>query len=167
MAEARNLVTYELAGLEANRLLLAAEPPPDIPLRPADLAVDLPAMIELCQISFALAREETACAEVMDIARHPGLGPPGVFVALDGGLMVGMVVGRIEMPAPGQGTRRAAVELMVVHPGYRRRGIGRALLGRLLTWLADRGVDRVVASTEDPVVAAILEGHGFQTNRDD
>lgn len=171
MAETEDLTTYELSGLEAGQAPLPNEPPAGIVLRPADLAVELPVMVELCRASFLLSPgggtdEEGAgaCAEVTGLLRHPGLAPPAALIALDGDLAVGLAVGRIEVPAAGEGARRAAVELLVVRPGYRRRGIGRALLGRLLAWLAARGVDAVVASTEDPIVAGILENHGFRAN---
>jgi GNAT superfamily N-acetyltransferase len=42
---------------------------------------------------------------------------------------------------------------MVVHPGFRRRGVGRALLARLERWAADLGSDRVWVATErEPAV---------------
>lgn len=172
MAELRELWTYELGGLTAGHLPLSPEPPPGIVLQlaksAADLAASLPAMVELCRVSFppAITEEAMACAEVADLVRHPGLAPPGALLAFDGDLAVGLALGRVEVPAAGEGSRRAAIELLAVRPGYRRRGIGRALLGQLLAWLAARGVDTVVASTDDPVVAAMLEGHGFRTKDD-
>jgi GNAT superfamily N-acetyltransferase len=174
MIDTGTLVTYQLDGLASGQVLPPATPPRGIALRPADLAADLPAMIELCSASFqatssaaatspvAADDEVAACAELAELLRHPGLAPPGAFLALDGDLAVGLGVGRVEVPARGDGSRRAAVELLAVRPGYRRRGIARALLGRLLAWLAARGVETVVASTGDPVAAAILEGHGFR-----
>lgn len=172
MAEPRELVTYELDGLQAGHLPRLPEPPPGIVLRlaksAADLAAALPAMVELCKVSFppAITEEAVACAEVADVVRHPGLAPPGALLAFDGDLVVGLALGRVEVPAAGEGSRQAAIELLAVRPGYRRRGIGRVLLGRLLAWLAARGVDTVVASTEDRVVAAMLEGHGFRAKDD-
>ncbi|MEJ2211805.1 MAG: GNAT family N-acetyltransferase [Anaerolineae bacterium] len=168
MSDTASLVSYQLDGLAPGRSPFPAAPPPGITLRRADLAADLPAMVELCRASFQAASsvagddEVAACAELADLLRHPGLAPPGAFLALDGDLFVGLGVGRVEVPARGEGTRRAAIELLAVRPGYRRRGLARALLGRLLAWLAARGVDTVVASTEDPVVAAMLERHGFR-----
>lgn len=168
MAETGELVTYEFSGLEAGQAPLPTEPPPGIVLRTADMVADLPAMIELCRASFVLAADKAvACGEVAGLVRHPGLAPPGVLLAFDGELAVGMVAGRIEVPAAGDGIRQAAVELLAVRPGYRRRGIGRALLGRLLAGLAERGVDTVVASTDDPIVGAMLESHGFRANTGD
>lgn len=178
MFEAGDLVSYELAGLEAGQLTLDADPPPGILLRLANsaagLEADLPALVELCEASLLPAAapvpagdEGLACAEVAGLARHPGLAPPGVLVAFDGPLAVGMAVGRVEMPAAAESTRRAAVELLVVRPGYRRRGIARALLGRLLAWLAERGVETVVATTDQPVVAAMLKRYGFRPSTAD
>jgi len=176
MTETGPLVTYQLDGLAPGQIPAPAVPPPGIVLQPADLAADLPAMVELCRAAFLPAPEQgaspapddgfAACDEVGELLRHPGLAPPGAFLALDGDLAVGLAVGRVEVPAAGDGSRRAAVELLAVRPGYRRRGIARALLGRLLAWLAARSVETVVASTEDPVVAAMLAGHGFRVKDD-
>lgn len=42
---------------------------------------------------------------------------------------------------------------MVVHPGFRRRGVGKALLARLERWSVDLGSDRVWVATErEPAV---------------
>ena len=169
MNDTRKLVAYELAGLGAGQ----GPPPPDLPpgivLRPANLPADLPAINTLYQIVFAPPAASAPDgdntenqAEVAGLIRHPGLAPPGIFLALHGELAVGLGIGRIEVPSAGDTTRRAAVELLAVRPAYRRRGIARALLRRLLSWLAERGVQTVLASTDDPIVAALLESHGFQ-----
>ncbi len=169
MNDTSKLVAYELVGLGTGQ----GPPPPDLPpgvvLRPANLVVDLPAIDELIRVAFATPpasaldgdRLENE-AEVAGLVRHPGLAPPGIFLALMGELAVGLGVARIEVPAAGDSTRRAAVELLAVRPDYRRRGIARALLRRLLGWLAERGVQSVLASTDDPIVAALLESHGFR-----
>jgi GNAT superfamily N-acetyltransferase len=171
MPDTRELVTYELAGLDAGQLPPPPDLPPGIALRPADLAADLPEIEALAQIAFSSPVTPAPTnggaenqAEVGGLIRHPGLAPPGIFLALHGGLAVGLAVGRVEVPAAGDGTRRAAVELVAVHPGYRRGGIARALLRRLLAWLAERGVQTVVASTDDPIVVAMLQRHGFQAS---
>ncbi len=169
MNDTSKLVAYELTGLSAGR----RPPPPDLPpgivLRPAALPADLPAINTLYRIVFAPPATSAPDgdnaenqAELAGLIRHPGLAPPGILLALQGELAVGMAVGRIEVPAAGDSTRRAAVELLAVRPGYRRRGIARALLRRLLGWLAERGVQTVLASTDDPIVAALLESHGFR-----
>jgi GNAT superfamily N-acetyltransferase len=162
---------YQLAGLGAGRGLLPPDPPPGIVMHSARLPADLPALGKLFQAAFApalasgrIGDEEGTQAEVAGLIRHPGLAPPGIFVALDGELMVGLAVGRIEVPAAGESSLRAAVELLAVLPAYRRQGIARALLRLLLAWLADRGVETVLARTDDPIVAAMLEQHGFQAS---
>lgn len=171
MNGARNMIDYEVRGLDARRARLEPSLPAGIRLRPADLAADLQALNELCQAAFGRLATSVwsgdgavSSAEVTDLLRHPGLVPPGVFIALDGELPVGMVVGRIEVPAAGEVMRRAAVELLAVRPGYRRRGIARALLVRVLAWLLEGGVDVVVASTDNPVVGALLESLGFRVS---
>jgi GNAT superfamily N-acetyltransferase len=165
MNEASQLVTYQLTGLGAGQGSPPLDLPPGVVLRPANLPDDLPAINRLYQIVFAPPTAHGQAgdhAEVAGLLRHPGLAPSGIFLALMGELAVGLGVGRVEVPAAGDGTRRAAVELLAVRPGYRRQGIGRALLCRLLGWLAERGVETVLASTYDPIVAALLESHGFR-----
>lgn len=171
MDDASKLVAFELAGLAAGQGPPPPQMPPGIALRPADLPADLSAIHTLYQIVFAPPATSAPGgddgeneAEVAGLIRHPGLAPPGIFLALQGELAVGMVVGRIEVPAAGESTRRAAVELLAVRPDYRRRGIARALLRRLLGWLAERGVQTVLASTDDPIVGALLESHGFRVS---
>jgi GNAT superfamily N-acetyltransferase len=171
MADASKLIAYELAGLDTGRLPAPPDLPPGLGLRPANLAADLQAIEELYQIAFtapttsARADDEAENqAEIEGLIRHPGLVPPGIFLALHGELAVGLAAGRIEVPAAGDGTRRGAAELLAVHPDYRRRGIARALLHRLLAWLAEHGVQTVLASTDNPIVASMLEGYGFRAS---
>jgi GNAT superfamily N-acetyltransferase len=171
MAEPTGLGLFELTELDAGQLPPPFDLPPGIGLRPANLAADLPAIDELSRAAFAApagsARAEDEAgnqAEIEGLLRHPGLVPPGIFLAMDGKLAVGLAAGRIEVPAAGEGTRRAAVELLAVRPGYRRKGIARALLRQLLDWLAERGVQAVLASTDDPIVANLLEGYGFRAS---
>ena len=100
--------------------------------------------------------------EIANYARHPGLEPAGVHLALDGDLVVGLGVGRMELAGPGSQSHQGVIELLAVRPGYRRRGIGRALVHNLLDWLVAQGAAMVGASAENAAVVDVLKKYGFQ-----
>jgi len=80
-------------------------------------------------------------------------GDEAVFVARDGGALVGLVTGiRGSHPA-----RRGVVDIGIgVLPGYRSRHIGSALLGALEAWARASGCHRLslhVATTNAPAIA--------------
>jgi ribosomal protein S18 acetylase RimI-like enzyme len=54
------------------------------------------------------------------------------------------------------------VELLAIRPGYRRRGIGRALIYQVFRWLAEQQVRRVGATAENQAVVDILVRYGFR-----
>ncbi|MBI4499360.1 MAG: GNAT family N-acetyltransferase [Chloroflexi bacterium] len=104
-----------------------------ITVRPADLA-DLPAILDL----YAYLAEEAAAfyheerlppaeAERMfqEIAAHPG---QFLLVADDAGRAVGTVLLVLYPNLTHEGRPAAVLENMVIHPDYRRRGVGAALL---------------------------------------
>jgi GNAT superfamily N-acetyltransferase len=100
--------------------------------------------------------------EVAGFSHHPGLSPAGVFLAVHGELAVGLAVARVAVPGWGQQKRQGALELLAVRPGYRRQGIGRALVYAVLTWLVHQGVSTVGVSAEESTLLAVLENYGFQ-----
>jgi GNAT superfamily N-acetyltransferase len=104
----------------------------------------------------ALSQEELA-----RLVWHPGLSPKGAFLAFSGERVVGLGVASAELPGPGPGSHRGAVELLAVRPGYQHQGIGRALLHAALSWLADRHVTDIRASVDRPKPLAILRRYGF------
>ena len=165
MNDRQEMVYYELVGLGGAQERLI-EPPPGIEIRSAVDLSDLSVIAELYNASFEHLRDEVTEADVAGYAWHPGLTAPGVFLAFEGTLAVGLIVGRLDVPAPGGETRRAAVELLVVRPGYRRRRIATVLMGRLLAWLAATGVETVGTtvgrSGSRHGVATLLERYGFQ-----
>ncbi|MBN1660286.1 MAG: GNAT family N-acetyltransferase [Anaerolineae bacterium] len=165
MSEQEGLTYYERIGLVdvAGNL---HEPPPGIKIRSAAEPADLSNIVDLYNAAFERLGDEVTEAEVAGYARHPGLAAPGVFLAFDGPLAVGAIVSRLDVPAPGGEARRAGVELLVVRPEYRRRGIAAALVGRILAWLASIGVETVGATVDasgrELGVATLLERYEFR-----
>jgi len=122
---------------------LHAEARPDF-FRPPD---DMPGVIE---------HYERLCART----------PPVVFLAeVDGGA-VGYVVIEVQR-RPGNpftyAFERVLVDQISVHPELRRKGVGRALMGRVFREAVDLGIDVVALDTWDFNVAAqrFFESLGF------
>jgi len=157
-------VYVELADLQAflRQVEGTISLPPGITLRPVNPACDEAIIAELYNAAFREPLEKVTARDVAGYARHPGLEHEGVFLAFDGPLAVGLVVGRVDVPAPGGAGHRGAVELLAIRPGYRRRGIGRALIIRVFRWLAEHQVRRVGATAENPAIVGILESYGFR-----
>jgi len=157
-------VYVELANLQA--FLRQMEGIDDLPrgiaLRPVNQASDEAVIAELYNAAFREPLEKVTARDVAGYARHPGLEHEGVFLAFDGPLAVGLVVGRVDVPAPGGDAHRGAVELLAIRPGYRRRGIGRALIFRVFRWLVEHQVRRVGATAENPAIVGILKSYGFR-----
>jgi putative acetyltransferase len=65
------------------------------------------------------------------LERNPGMS----FVALKGGQVVGAVLA-------GHDGRRGYIHHLAVHPDHRRRSLGRRLVDRCLTVLADAGIQK-------------------------
>ncbi|MFQ5400508.1 MAG: GNAT family N-acetyltransferase [Anaerolineae bacterium] len=78
-----------------------------------------------------LSRSDTKESVARFLERNPGLS----FVAHDGGRTVGAVL-------CGHDGRRGYIHHLAVHPRYRRRGIGRALVERCLLALRQAGIDK-------------------------
>lgn len=165
MSAREELIHYQRTGLAGVADLVPA-PPPGIEVRSAVAATDLSIIADLYNAAFERIEDRVTEADIAGYARHPGLAAHGVFLAFDGALAVGMVVGRLDVPAPGGETRRAAIELLAVRPGYRRRGIGATLIGDLLARWASIGVETVGAAVGPPGrdmgVGTLLERYGFR-----
>jgi ribosomal protein S18 acetylase RimI-like enzyme len=71
-----------------------------------------------------------------DLRFNRGLQPDGHFGAYQNSVLVGMVGSIIY-------STYAYVGLMAIHPDYQRQGVGSALMGYLLTWLAQQNVHLV------------------------
>jgi len=94
--------------------------------------------------------------------------PDGLRVAEDEGEIVGFVFGYLkEMPAAVLATWGARgvgyVELLVVAPGYRRKGVGQALLDSLMKEFKQSGLDMVLLHCPAEAKAAknLYEKNGF------
>ncbi len=59
------------------------------------------------------------------------------------------------------GSDLAWIGMVLVHPDYRRRGIGRALLRHCIAWLQERGV-RCIKLDATPAGRPVYEGLGFK-----
>jgi GNAT superfamily N-acetyltransferase len=157
------LVHLQLPDLAAALLRLEAPLPAGIRIRFAELAADLSLIAELYNTVFEPdSPGKVSAGEVAHFAQHPGLNPGGVFLAFDDELAVGLGVGSLQVPAAAETIRQGAIELLAVRPGYRRRGIGRALIYQVLTWLAGQGVSTVGVSAEHPFLLTVLKRYGFR-----
>ncbi|HSJ54246.1 MAG TPA: GNAT family N-acetyltransferase [Anaerolineae bacterium] len=165
MSEASEQAYVEMADLPAflRQVGETGDLPPGITVRPVNPVSDEAVIAELYNAAFRYEPlEKVTAQDVAGYARHPGLTHQGVFLAFDGCLAVGLVVGRVDVPAPGGEAHRGAVELLAIRPGYRRRGIGRELIYRVFHWLAEQQVRRVGATAENPAIVDILKTYGFQ-----
>ncbi len=81
-----------------------------------------------------------------------------VFVCDEGGDLRGLCIVRVDRaPRMLRERERAEITDLGVREAARRRGLGRALAGAALDWVAERGVDRV----EVRVAAGNPEGQAF------
>jgi len=86
-------------------------------------------------------RHADFAAQVADVATH--YGPPhAAFVAEADGASAGCVALTVHAA-----DRVAVVKKMYVVPACRKRGVARALLGALIAYARERGVDRLVLDT--------------------
>jgi ribosomal protein S18 acetylase RimI-like enzyme len=181
VSDTERLVHLQLADPGAALGQLDRRPPAGIHLRAADLPADLPLIAELYNAIFApdeaprgSKAERSAAAgrsadpgqvtiqEFARLTQHPGISPTGMFLAFAGEQAVGLAVSKIDVPAPGGADHRGAIELLGVRTGFRRRGIGRALIRAALGWLVERGVQQVSASAANPIVPDMLSRYGFR-----
>jgi ribosomal protein S18 acetylase RimI-like enzyme len=159
----RRLAYLELTGPETVIAQGLAPLPAGHYVRPVELDADASLIAELYDAIFQPDDpSKVTPQEVTRLDQHPGLSPTGVFLAFDRELAVGLAVGRVDVPKPDHAGHRGAIELLAVRPGYRRRGIGRALIYAVLGWLADRDVVTVSAAVEDPEVQGVLKRYGFR-----
>jgi mycothiol synthase len=121
----------------------------------ADLSDDdVPAVVRLCQTALDLpedaAEAEVIVARLRDTTALPGSDAGtrrtvGLTVTADGAL-VGVALGSIAHGDPSVGH----VDLIAVQPGWRRRGVARAVLTRLEAALAGLGADQVLLAGNPP-----------------
>lgn len=118
---------------------------------PSDAPVDVPAVLDLLRAAAAADGVRPVSEEAELRLQH---GAPGGhdLVVTDGGRPAGYA--RLD----------DGVAELVVHPAFRRRGHGRALLGRLLDHAGDRPLS-IWAHGDLPGSAELLAPHGFTRAR--
>lgn len=87
-----------------------------------------------------------------------------VLVAEEGGEVVGMSTGQ-RVISTAEGGPAVLVEDVVVDPGHRGQGIGRALMEALATWAREQGATRMqlLADTNNAPALAFYDRQGWQT----
>jgi GNAT superfamily N-acetyltransferase len=90
-----------------------------------------------------------------DWKRFLAMEPDGCFVAEWNGARAGTATTTI------YGTELAWIGMVLVHPDYRRRGIGQALLGRCVEYLRGRGV-RCIKLDATPLGKPVYDRLGFK-----
>ncbi len=126
-------------------------------LRPADLGpvIDID--------SRASGRRRT---EYFKLKLKMAMNETGIEVSLAAeldGMFVGFLIARVYYGDFGVAEPAAILEVVGVHPDFRGRGIGHALIGQLATNLLGLGVGRI--STEvnwsDPAMMTFMQREGF------
>jgi ribosomal protein S18 acetylase RimI-like enzyme len=125
-----------------------------VPYRPLDFT-------RVCMLE--RKKEECGYPAAVFVRQMEELAPSTFFVARSGGNVIGFAVGAIS----GNGNRDAWVLRLRVLPGYQRKGIGSALMSRLIRALASTGAGQVFLSVSPENVAArrLYEKLGFSTAR--
>ena len=85
-----------------------------------------------------------------------------VFVATEGGCVIGFaVVAAIQM----EGTAECELENMAIDPKFRRRGVGRRLVERVMTWGAEQKTLQVLLEVRSSNATArkLYETMGFRS----
>jgi GNAT superfamily N-acetyltransferase len=89
---------------------------------------------------------------VVVVAEDPGV--PGRLVACGAGSV------SERLPGPAGDARVGYIQWMSTEPGFRRRGLGRAVLRALLEWYASEGIDNVELHAS-PDGAPLYRSEGF------
>lgn len=130
---------------------------------------DLPVLVRLLEALFSIEAdfepdpERQRCGLALMLADR---GSRAVLVADDGGEVVGMVTGQLVV-STAEGASSVLVEDMIVAAPARGRGVGRALLGALEAWAAERGATRLqlLADRDNARALAFYEREGWHATR--
>jgi GNAT superfamily N-acetyltransferase len=84
----------------------------------------------------------------------------------DNGLAIGMASAQLVI-STSEGAASAWIEDVVVHPDFRRQGLGRQLLEYLLAWAAARAATRaqLVTDSKNPAADLFYNGLGWQSTQ--
>ena len=84
----------------------------------------------------------------------------------DQGQAIGVASAQLVI-STAEGAPSAWIEDVVVHSDFRRRGIGKLLLGHLLEWAGERGATRaqLLTDTKNEGAELFYNGLGWQTTR--
>jgi len=113
-------------------------------------AADVPELVGLLEILFTQEAELSPDADKQRLALELILAEPALarlFVARAGSKVVAMAALHFTI-STAEGGRAAWLEDCVVHPDYRRRGIGAALLAHVLEQARALGATRVTLLTD-------------------
>jgi ribosomal protein S18 acetylase RimI-like enzyme len=126
---------------------------------------DLEQLVELLRLLFAIEedfnvnadKQRQGLALVLDDERSR------VLVAEVHGKVVGMCTGQLVI-STAEGGPAVLVEDVVVDPGHRGQGIGRALLDALATWARNQGASRMqlLADTNNRPALVFYDRRGWQ-----
>jgi len=129
------------------------------PARPADWAAACAVIAASALDSPPLLANETAFGE----ATASG----GVYVATAAETVIG-ILGTQPIAYDGEKPYTLWVEVVAVHPAWRRRGIGTALYRALGMWAKEIGIQgALTAVSDDPATNALHQHIGLVTHRDD
>jgi predicted N-acetyltransferase YhbS len=130
--------------------------PPGLSFRLARLPEENATVLQLTRAAFddRDRQGEPIDATYLDlVAAKRGFEPEQVLLAESGGSPVGCAI--LDASSHGPGHNYAVLELVVL-PGFRRRGIGSALVCRQLEWLKAHGARAAVAGMFSTNIAATL-----------
>ncbi|HEX5091153.1 MAG TPA: GNAT family N-acetyltransferase [Burkholderiales bacterium] len=111
---------------------------------------DLPALVELLGLLFAQEAELSPDPGKQRIALELILADPArarIYLARVGAKVAGMAALHFTV-STAEGGKAAWLEDCIVHPDYRRRGIGKALLEHVLAQARAQGATRVTLLTD-------------------
>lgn len=134
---------------------------------------DLPRMAELLNDLFGVEFDFTADAtrqmrglEMLIAEAAKNDRQTIIVVRDDNGMVAGMASAQLVI-STAEGARSAWLEDVVVHPDFRRQGVGKLLVGHLFAWAKARGATRVqlVADQENAVARLFYTALGWQSTQ--
>jgi ribosomal protein S18 acetylase RimI-like enzyme len=127
---------------------------------------DLDALVELLRLLFAIETDFSfdAARQRQGLALLLNSGQACVLAAVEAGQVIGMCTGQLVV-STAEGGLSALVEDMVVDPGHRGQGAGRALMAAMAGWALERGATRLqlLADRNNPPALAFYERLGWRT----